>query len=192
MQNHETVRDQSLRRDPRMRRALEVIGTGAIGQPRTVSLEWSFVTDRSLEAAADLVDVAAALLDGAVVALYATACAVGEPPLITINVLVDNGGIATIEAAGDGQDTPPRHHLHIIGTDGELTRRFAQDNLLWGDGAGSVVTPDDVTTGQADEQPSDHADGGDPQPDTIAAALVTSLATGEMVRLDGGDEGGAR
>lgn len=179
-----------LRFDPYVTRTLDVTRAGTIGRPRTVSMEWSFGNDWSQSAATTgLVDIACLLLDSEPAAVYALAAETGEPPIVKINLLVANGGIASLEAAWEYDQVPTQRHLQVIGTDGEVIHRLEGENVLWSDQArGPLPRPESLAALQ-----SRAAAAGAPVDDVrinaIAQALSASLASGEMVRVQTEERG---
>jgi predicted dehydrogenase len=180
-----------LRFDPHIARTLEIIQAGTIGRPRTLSMEWSFGSDWSQsEATAGMVDVACLLLDSELTAVYALAAETGEPPIVKINLLVANGGIASLEAAWEHDQVPTQRHLHLIGTEGEVLHRLEGENVLWSDQTrGPLPRPENLDELRARETAAG-APADDPRISAIADALSDSLARGEMVRV-GTEESGS-
>jgi predicted dehydrogenase len=173
-----------LRFDPHISRTLEITRAGTIGRPRTLSMEWSFGSDWSQSAAtAGMVDAACLLLDSDPAAVYALASETGEPSIVKINLLVANGGIASLEAAWESDQVPTQRHLHLIGTDGEVLHRLEGENVLWRDQSrGPLPRPESLDALQARET-AVGAPADDPRLNAIADAISESLARGEMVRI---------
>jgi predicted dehydrogenase len=173
-----------LRFDPHISRTLDITRTGTIGRPRTLSMEWSFGSDWSQSAAtAGMVDVACLLLDSEPAALYALAADTGEPAIVKINLLVANGGIASLEAAWEHDHVPTQRHLHLIGTEGEVLHRLEGENVLWSDQTrGPLPRPESLDALQARETATG-APTDEPRISTIANAVSESLASGELVRI---------
>jgi predicted dehydrogenase len=166
---------QSLRFDPHIARAKEIVRGGTIGTPKTLELGWSFDGADTTTAAVDLVDVACWLLDSGPASIYAVASEGEGPPLVKINLLTASGAIATIEVAGEADEVPTRRDLHLLATDGEIVHRIGKDDLLWGEGrAWPLAGGDEVPTRDV------AADGWAP---AVWQGLERSLATGEMVQL---------
>jgi len=147
-------------------------------------MEWSFGDDWSQTAAtAGLVDVACLLLDSEPTAVYALATETGGPPIVKINLLVANGGIASLEAAWEHDRVPTQRHFHLIGTDGEILHRLEGENVLWSDQArGPIPRPDDLAALRARESVAG-ANADEARMDAISHAVTQSLTSGELVRI---------
>lgn len=132
------------------------------------------------DATTGLVDVACLLLESEAAAVYALLAETSGPPIVKLNLLVANGGIASLEAAWESAGQPTQRHLHLIGTDGELLHRFGQDNLTWGaKGSTPIPPPTSRTELSARATTSD----SDITWDALASAITQSLTTGELVRI---------
>ena len=178
-----------LRFDRHFAAARAAVCAGDVGTPRTVHIGWSFDAGIDpVDAATQLADIALWLLDAEPASVYALACEVAGPPLLKVNVLAARGELASLEATVDAEGFPARRDLHLLATDGEITHRTGQDDVLWSeDSAGVFEYPADAPgrevaawlDGPAAE-PGNRAGGGDLRRNlAVARALADSLASGE-------------
>ena len=168
---------QSLRLEPHIARAKDIVRGGTIGTPKTLELGWSFEGADATAAAVELVDAACWLLDSGPASIYAVASEGEGPPLVKINLLTGSGAIAAIEVAGESDELPARRDLHLLATDGEIVHRIGKDDLLWSGGQAWPLTGGDERTQEI------AADGWGL---AIRQGLEQSLATGETIQLGEG------
>ena len=107
---------------------------------------------------------------------------------LKVNVLAARGELASLEATVDAEGFPARRDLHLLATDGEITHRTGQDDLLWSEGrAGVFAYPADAPGREVAAWldgpatgPGNLAGGGELRRNLVVArALADSLASGE-------------
>lgn len=185
-----------VRFDPHLARTQAVVRAGTVGVPRTLDIAWS--VDQEVDVmtgAAELVDVACWLLEGGPAAVYAVACGVAGSPLVKINLLLENGALATIEVAHETDGIPRRRDLHLLASDGEIVHRLGQDDLLWSNGRTEPL-PAAASRDELSAMEFAAWHDGERPPDLLArgaalgwnltavAALAQSLSDGEMVPVE--------
>ena len=194
---------RSMRFDRLLAAAKDSVRAGNVGQARTIHLGWSFPgrprssRQRQLTGLIDgtalLADAALWLLEAAPERIYALRCEVDGAPLMMANIQASSGFLASIETTLGTDGYPPLRELSLLGADGAIYHRTAQDDILFTkDGAEVLGHTEDSLVREASAWLDDAAPtrqnlaGGDALRLAIALtrAIADSIERGEPVAVE--------